>query len=142
MNSSLFFSALLFALVGTLLYQINISQHDSVAYVTKEQQAGQFLNYVASFNDLYASGTPQDGDARDRVILPEWLPKSNSIQLIINNGAGYVFTPSSPGIYAQLLQETENSAHFGVSDATGINTPSGRISRPDFVPAGYIVYMR
>ncbi|MCX8963107.1 oxidoreductase [Erwinia psidii] len=142
MKSSLFFAAALLAAVSILLSCVSRTQRDHFDNVTKEQLAGQFLNYVSAFNDLYASGPPADGDAVNRIILPGWLPKSSSIQLRISNGAGYAFAPTSPGLYTQLLQETENSSHFGISDATGINTPSGRLTRPDFIPVGYVVYVR
>lgn len=142
MKSSLFFAAAILAAVSILLSCVKNAQLDKVAHVTKEQQAGQFLNYISAFTELYASGVPADGDAINRVTLPSWLPRNSMIQLRISNGEGYVFTPASPGLYSQLLQETENSSHFGISDAAGINTPSGRLSRPNFIPAGYVVYVR
>jgi hypothetical protein len=130
------------AVASILLSCANDTSREGVAQVTQEQQAGQFLNYVSAFNDLYASGIPADGDASGRIVLPEWLPRNSNIQLRISSGVGYVFTPSSPGFYAQLMQETEQSAHFGLSDSTGINTPSGLLPRPGFIPAGYVVYVR
>ncbi|MBE5254670.1 type IV pilus biogenesis protein PilM [Mixta mediterraneensis] len=142
MKSSLFFAAALIAAVSILLSCVSSTRQEHFDNVKKEQLAGQFLNYVSAFNDLYASGTPADGDAIDRVMLPGWLPKSSTIQLRISNGAGYAFAPASPGLYTQLLHETENSSHFGISDAAGINTPSGRLTRPNFIPAGYVVYVR
>ncbi|WP_313052572.1 type IV pilus biogenesis protein PilM [Pantoea piersonii] len=142
MKSSLFFAAILLAAVSILLSCVNDTSRDGVARVTQEQQVGQFLNYVSAFNDLYASGTPADGDASGRIVLPGWQPRNSNIQLRISSGTGYVFVPSSPGFYAQLIQETETSAHFGISDAAGINTPSGQLPRPGFIPAGYVVYVR
>lgn len=142
MRSGLFFAAALLAAVSILLSCVSERQRDQVANVTKEKSTGQFLNYVSAFNDLYTSGTPPDGDAASRISLPGWLPQSSNVHLRISNGIGYVFTPASPGLYSQVLQETENSAHFGLSDTAGINTPSGRIARPDFIPAGYLVYVR
>ncbi|CBJ48258.1 type IV pilus biogenesis protein PilM [Erwinia amylovora] len=142
MRSSIFFAVALLAAVSILLSCVNDTSRDGVARVTQEQQAGQFLNYVSAFNDLYVSGTPADGDASGRVTLPGWLPRNANIQLRISSGVGYVFIPSAPGFYGQLMQDTENSSHFGLSDTAGINTPSGRVPRPDFIPAGYVVYVR
>lgn len=142
MKSSIFFAAALLAAVSILLSCVSDARRDNVASVTQAQLAGQFLNYVSAFNDLYASGIPADGDVSGRVMLPDWLPRSSLIQLRVSGGIGYVFTPASPGLFAQLLRETENSAHVGLSDAAGINTPSGRLARPDFIPAGHVVYVR
>lgn len=142
MRSSVFFAVALLAAVSILLSCVNDNSRDGVARVTQEQQAGQFLNYVSALNDLYVSGTPADGDASGRITLPGWLPRNANIQLRISSGVGYVFIPSAPGLYAQLLQDTDNSAHFGLSDTASINTPSGRVSRPNFIPAGYVVYVR
>lgn len=142
MRSSLFFVAVLLAAAGVLMTFINASGSDNSARVLQEQQAGQFLHYVAAFNNLWAVSAPADGDAASKVSLPSWLARNSSIQLRISGGTGYVFAPSSPGFYSQLMQKTENSAHFGLSDAAGINTPSGRLTRPGFIPAGYVVYVR
>ncbi|HEB4876195.1 TPA: type IV pilus biogenesis protein PilM [Kluyvera ascorbata F0526] len=142
MRSSLFFAAVLLAAVSILLSCVNDANRDGVASVTQAQLSGQFLNYVSAFNDLWNGTTPADGDAAARITLPDWLPRNAGIQLRISGGAGYIYAPSSPGFYAQLLEDTENSSHFGLSDAAGINTPSGRLSRPDFIPSGYVVYVR
>lgn len=142
MRSSVFFAAILLAIASSCLIFINIAVRNNVESVTRGQQAGQFLNYVSAFNDLWTGTTPADGDAAARITLPDWLPRSSSIQLRISGGAGYVYTPSSPGLYAQLMEDTENSSRFGLSDAAGINTPSGRLTRPGFIPAGYVVYVR
>ncbi|WP_042958393.1 type IV pilus biogenesis protein PilM [Erwinia tasmaniensis] len=142
MRSSLFFAAALLAAVSILLSCVNDANRDTLANAQQAQQSGQFLHYVSAFNDLWVADTPPDGDAASRITLPDWLPQSSSIRLRISGGAGYVYTPSSPGFYAQLMEDTEYSSHFGMSDAAGINTPSGRLARPDFIPAGYVVYVR
>ena len=142
MKSSLFFAAALLAAVSILLSCVSHEQREKIINVNIEQQSGQFLNYVSALNELYSNGTPADGDAKGRIKLPGWLPRSSSIQLQINNGIGYIFMPSSPGLYARLLHETDSSSHFGLSDAAGINTTAGRLTRPGFIPAGYVVYVR
>ena len=142
MKSSIFFAAALLVAVSVLMSCVSDKSRDTVADVTQAQLAGQFLNYVSAFNDLWAAGSPADGDASGRVTLPAWLPHNSNIVLRISGGVGYVFTPSSPGFYSQLMQDTENSAHFGMSDTAGINTPTGRLARPSFIPAGYVVYVR
>lgn len=142
MKSSIFFAAVLLAAVSIMLSCVSDKSRDRVDVVSQEQLAGQFLNYVAAFNELWSAGTPADGDAAGRVSLPGWLSQNSSIRLYVSGGAGYAFMPATPGLYAQLLQETENSAHFGLSDDAGINTPSGQLVRPGFIPAGYVVYVR
>jgi hypothetical protein len=142
MRSSIFFAAALLAAVSILLSCVNEASRDNVASVTRMQQSGQFLHYVSAFNDLWTGQTPADGDAGTRIALPDWLPRNTGIQLRISGGAGYVYAPSSPGFFAQLMEDTENSSHFGLSEAAGINTPAGRLARPSFIPAGYVVYVR
>ena len=142
MRSSIFFAAVLLAAVSILLSCSNDKSLNVVASATQAQRAGQFFHYVSAFNELWAGNTPADGDATGRITLPTWLPRDTRIQLRISNGAGYVFTPSSPGLFAQLMEETEYSSHFGLSDTAGINTASGRLVRPTFIPSGYVVYVR
>lgn len=142
MKASIFFVAVLTAVAGILSSFVNTSYNKRFTQVMQEQQVDQFLHYVAAFNSLWTVSAPADGDAASKVSLPSWLARNSSIQLRISGGTGYVFAPSSPGFYSQLMQETENSAHFGLSDAAGINTPSGRLTRPGFIPAGYVVYVR
>ena len=142
MRSSIFFAASLLAAVSILLSCVNDASRDSVANIKQAQQSGQFLHYVYAFNDLWSDSIPADGDASTRITLPSWLPQNTDIQLRISGGAGYVYTLSSPGFYTQLMEDTENSAHFGLSDSTGINTPSGPLARPDVIPPGYVVYVR
>lgn len=142
MKSSLYFVAALLAVVSIILSSVSDAQKDGVAVVREEQLSSQFLNYVGALNDLYLTGNASDGDVKSRISLPAWLPKSDSISLRISGGVGYVFMPSSPGVYSQLLQSTENSAHIGLSDVAVIHTPAGQLIRPDFIPSGYVVYVR
>lgn len=142
MKTSLFFAVVLLVLVSNLLSSINETQKENVATVNREQLSAQFLHYVESLNNLFASGTPGDGDVTQSLVLPAWLPKSSTIKLQVYGGQAYLFMPLSPGVLEQLLLDTENSAHIGISDATGINTPAGKLNRPGFIPAGYVVYVR
>lgn len=142
MKSSLFFTALFLAAVSILLSVVTNIQKETVSVATQQQLASQFLNYGEALNDRYLSGTPADGDITAGITLPIWQPRSSKIVVRISGGVGYVFMPSSPGVLSQLLQDTENSAHIGLSDVTGIHTPAGVISRPSFIPAGYVVYVR
>lgn len=142
MRSSLFFAVALLVAVSILLSCVNDERRENVADVTRAQLAGQFLHYASALNDLYTNGVPADGDVTAKVVLPDWLPQNSLIRIQISAGTGYAFTPSSPGLLSELQLETENSSHFGLSDAAGINTPTGRLARPGFIPAGYVVYVR
>lgn len=142
MNSSMFISIILLAAASMLLSFGNDKQRDSTEGARQQQQSGEFLHYVAALNDLYSSGSPADGDVTAIAVLPSWLPHSSAIVLRVSGGQGYAFTPSQPGLYGQILADTENSTHFGITDAAGINTPAGRLTRPDFVPPGCVVYVR
>lgn len=142
MKSSLFFAAALLAVVSIMLSEVTGARQAGIDTAIQEQRAGQFLHYVAALNDLYVAGTPAEGDASARVTLPEWLPANDTIGLRISAGTAYVFTPSIPGLITEIQQQTEYSMHFGLSDDSGIIMPAGRIFRPDFIPAGYVVYVR
>jgi len=142
MKSSLFFAAALLAAVSILLSSVSDAQKEGVSVVTQDQLANQFLNYAEALNELYVAGPPSDGDVTARITLPDWQPRNSSIVLRVSGGVGYAFMPSSPGVLSQLLQIAENSAHIGLSDAAAIHTPAGQIARPDFIPSGYVVYVR
>lgn len=142
MNSSFFFSVLLLAGAAMLLSFGNQKQKDSTDTARLQQQSGEFLHYVAALNDIYISGTPPDGDVTASAVLPTWLPHSAVIVLRVSGGQGYAYAPFVPGLYAQILADTEDSTHFGLADTAGINTPAGRLSRPDFIPPGDVVYVR
>lgn len=142
MKASLFFTAFFLAAVSILLSVVINIQKETVAVVTQQQLSSLFLNYAEALNDRYLSGTPADGDMTATITLPVWQPRSSQIVVRVSGGVGYIFMPSSPGVLSQLLQDTENSAHIGLSDATGIRTLAGVVPRPSFIPAGYVVYVR
>ncbi|AVF38204.1 type IV pilus biogenesis protein PilM [Rahnella sikkimica] len=142
MKASLFFTAFFLAAVSILLSVVINIQKETIAVVTQQQLSSLFLNYAEALNDRYLSGTPADGDMTATITLPVWQPRSSQIVVRVSGGVGYIFMPSSPGVLSQLLQDTENSAHIGLSDATGIRTPAGVVPRPSFIPAGYVVYVR
>lgn len=142
MKASLFFTAVFLAAVSILLSVVINVQKETVSSVTEQQLTSQFLNYADALNDRYLSGTPADGDVTATITLPGWQPRNNQISVRVSGGIGYVFMPSSPGVLSQLLQDTDNSAHIGLTDSAGIHTPAGIVSRPSFIPAGYVVYVR
>ncbi|OWY74699.1 type IV pilus biogenesis protein PilM (plasmid) [Pantoea allii] len=142
MNYSVFFSMALLTGAAILLSLGNEEHKDSTDTARLQQQSGEFLHYVEALNDLYSTGTPPDGDVTARAILPSWLPHSSAITLRVSGGQGYAYAPFVPGLYAQILADTEDSTHFGRADSAGINTPAGRLSRPDFIPPGDVVYVR
>ncbi|MHB9331375.1 type IV pilus biogenesis protein PilM [Phytobacter ursingii] len=101
-----------------------------------------FLNYITYFDEYYQNHKTEYGDVTDKVALPTWMPIDTSIRMYVNPDAAYVFMPSSSGILSGLLKITENSAMVGYSDSNNIITLAGKITKPAFIPSGYIVYVR
>ncbi|MBP2157395.1 type IV pilus biogenesis protein PilM [Erwinia rhapontici] len=142
MRLALFFGAIFLIAANILLLSNNEDRAEAVSVVTQERTAGMFLNYVEALNKYFISGAIADGDVSTLITLPSWLPRSGDIGLQVIDGVGYVFMPSVPGLLKQVMRETDNSVHFGLSDASGINTPAGILPRPGVIPPGYVVYVR
>lgn len=135
------------AIIGLLLVALIVSNSDNntrnrIDELRIQNLSGQLINYSNALNDLYANGTPADGDATARLVLPQWLARNPDIRATIQGGAGFVYMPTSPGLFTQVELETEKSAHFGISDGSGMNTTAGRVNLPSFIPPGYVVYAR
>lgn len=108
----------------------------------EQAKAGQLMNYVYAFDEYKNANKSATGDVTANLPLPQWLPKTSAIKTVISNGVGYVYTPNSKGLMSELMIWTDNSSSVGVTDATNINTLSGAVSKPSFIGAGYIVYIR
>lgn len=108
----------------------------------EQAKAGQLMNYVYAFDEYKNTNKSATGDVTANLPLPQWLPKTSAIKTVISNGVGYVYTPNSKGLMSELMIWTDNSSSVGVTDATNINTLSGAVSKPSFIGAGYIVYIR
>lgn len=121
---------------------LNVDNKISWEIVDEQSKSGQFINYVYAFDDYYKQNPNATGDVTQNVSLPAWLPKSTNINMVINNGMGYVYTPASKGMMSEVLRWTSNSSSVGISDAASINTVSGKIAKPSFIGSGYIVYVR
>lgn len=121
----------------------NNNQSDSKLQEAKRTVTIQlFLNYVSCFDEYYQNHKTEYGDVTEKVTLPAWMPVDTSIRMYINPDAAYVFMPSSSGILSGLLKMTENSAMVGYSDNSNIITLAGKLAKPVYIPAGYIVYVR
>lgn len=142
MKTALFLAATLLMAASILLSIVSDMQQSPLAVVKQQQQSSQFLHYVEALDNVLCAAMPTNGDVSDRVTLPAWLPQSSGIALRISGDIAYAFRPAVPGLFSQLLQDTENSTHFGLSDLTGITTPTGWQPRPAFIPVGYVVYLR
>ncbi|PHM25090.1 type IV pilus biogenesis protein PilM [Xenorhabdus budapestensis] len=108
----------------------------------KLNKASLFLNYTAAFDAYYLSNGGANGDVTNFVLLPSWLPVDSSIRMYISSGAGYIFMPSASGVLSEIMKRTDYSAWVGFSDDTSIITLSGKLNKPSFIPANYIVYVR
>lgn len=129
-------------IVSAVTSQSDNNTRNRIDELRIQNLSGQLINYSNALNDLYANGTPADGDATSRLVLPQWLARSPDIRATIQGGAGFVYMPTSPGLFTQVELETEKSAHFGISDGSGMNTTAGRVNLPSFIPPNYVVYAR
>ncbi|MCW0309931.1 type IV pilus biogenesis protein PilM [Pantoea ananatis] len=142
MNYTLFMAIFALMIVSAVTSQSDNNTRNRIDELRIQNLSGQLINYSNALNDLYANGTPADGDATTRLVLPQWLARNPDIRATIQGGAGFVYMPTSPGLFTQVELETEKSAHFGISDGSGMNTTAGRVNLPAFIPPGYVVYAR
>ncbi|EIK1335782.1 type IV pilus biogenesis protein PilM [Salmonella enterica] len=124
------------------VYQSAIDSNDSYNESLKINRASLFLSYTTAFDNYYLSNANPVGDVTTNVTLPAWLPMDESIKMYIDGGYGYVYMPNSSGVYGEIMKKTDYSALIGVSDSSSIVTSAGKIVKPSFIPANYIVYMR
>ncbi|NDO82795.1 oxidoreductase [Citrobacter sp. NCU1] len=124
------------------VYQNSINTTSSYNDLLRLNKASLFLNYTSAFDDYYLSNASAVGDVTSKVVVPVWLPKEASIKMYVNNGYGYVYMPTASGVFSEIMKSTDNSALVGISDNSVIKTNSGTITKPAFIPSGYIVYMR
>ncbi|EGM9156115.1 type IV pilus biogenesis protein PilM [Salmonella enterica] len=123
-------------------YQNSLDDNSSYNETVKLNRASLFLNYTAAFDGFYLSNRSESGDVTNKVILPVWLPTDSSIKMYVNGDYGYVFMPSASGLFSEVLRATDYSALIGFTDNTSIVTLAGINPKPNFIPAGYIVYVR
>jgi hypothetical protein len=107
-----------------------------------QTKAGQFLNYVYAFDAYRQTNAGANGDVTNSVPLPAWLPQNANIKMYVSGGVGFVYTPTSKGVYTEVLKESGNSSAVGITDNSNINTVSGTVAKPNFINSGYIVYVR
>lgn len=131
-----------FSIMIIALLTNNNQSDDKLKEARRDITIQLFLNYVTCFDEYYQNHKTDYGDVTDKVNLPAWMPVDTSIRMYVNPDAAYVFMPSSSGILSGLLKMTSNSAMVGYSDNTSIITLAGKITKPVFIPSGYIVYVR
>jgi len=124
------------------VYQNSVVDNSSYAETVKVNKASLFLIYTTSFDNFYLNNSSATGDVTNKVTLPSWLPADNTVKMFISGGYGYVFMPSTSGVFSELVESTNNSTLVGFSDATSITTLSGKLAKPSFIPPNYIVYIR
>lgn len=125
-----------------MVYQNTISSNEAYNESLKLNKASLFLNYASVFDTYYLANGSASGDVTSKVKLPVWLPADSTIKMNINGGRGYVYMPSASGVFSEILKATDYSVLVGFTDSSTITTLSGKISKPSFIPAGYIVYVR
>lgn len=133
----LFFTTML---VSSMSYLAERKRYDVITDV--DSKANVFLKYSFAFDEYYASNNSATGDVTNQVKLPSWIAVDPTIRAYISNGVGYVFMPLTTGLFSTVLADTSNSSMIGISDSGYITTVSGKLSKPSFIPSGYIVYVR
>ncbi|WP_047626565.1 type IV pilus biogenesis protein PilM [Enterobacter sp. ZOR0014] len=137
---SLLIVAICFLVVA--IYQNSFEGNGSYNETLKLNKASLFLNYTAAFDAYYLANGSANGDVTNKVTLPVWLPKDTTIKMYVNGGYGYVFMPSASGVLSEVMRATDYSALIGFTDSTSIISLAGKNPKPNFIPAGYIVYVR
>lgn len=137
-------SIIVAALAILVLAFFNNLNTDNAKYETSLElkTAYSFLSFATAFDAYFDAHPSGSGDVTTKIPLPSWLPENNDIKAYISGERGYVFMPTEKGVYSELLALTENSALLGVSDSSTINISDGEITKPSFIPQGYIVYVR
>ncbi|MGS2886279.1 type IV pilus biogenesis protein PilM [Enterobacter ludwigii] len=124
------------------LHILNTERSDILERTDIQTKSGQFMNYVYAFDTYYQANSGANGDVTASVPLPTWLPKNPSIRMLVNNKVGYVYMPVSKGVFSEVLKITDFSSSVGITDASNINTVSGKISKPGVIGSNSIVYVR
>lgn len=137
---SLFVVALCLLVVA--LYQNSLEGNKSYDKTLKLTKASLFLNYTSAFDNYYLYNASANGDVTSKVAVSAWLPVDSTIKMYITGGYGYVYMPSASGVLSEIMRATGYSALIGFSDNDSITTLAGKLSKPAFIPAGYIVYVR
>lgn len=127
-------------LVSSMSYLTERKRYDVIT--DADSKANVFIRYAFAFDEYYVSNSSATGDVSKQVNLPSWIAVDPTIRAYISNGVGYVFMPLSTGLFSAVLAATSNSSMIGVSDSGYITTVSGKLSKPSFIPSGYIVYVR
>lgn len=125
-----------------MVYQNTLSSNEAYNDSLKFSKASMFLNYTSAFDTYYLANGSATGDVTSKVTLPVWLPYDSTIKMNVNGGRGYVYLPSASGVLSEILKATDYSVLVGFTDGSSITTLSGKVSKPSFIPAGYIVYVR
>lgn len=124
------------------IYQSSLDDNETHSEALRVNKVSTFLNYVSAFDAYYLTNGNGSGEVTNKVLLPSWLPPDPSVRMYIENSRGYVFMPAGSGLLSDLMKKTDYSSLVGFSDTTYINTVSGKLDKPTFVPTGYIVYVR
>lgn len=131
------FCALLIA-----FYENALSSGEEYNTSLRMNKTATFLHYVSAFDSYYAANSTGSGDVSNNVGLPVWLPADSTIRMYISGGNGYVYMPSASGVLSEVMKATDYSYLVGYSDSSSIIMLSGKLPKPSFIPAGYIVYVR
>ncbi|WP_447840874.1 type IV pilus biogenesis protein PilM [Enterobacter bugandensis] len=130
------------ALSLSALRIVNTERSEVLESTDIQTKSGQFMNYVYAFDTYYQANSGANGDVTASISLPTWLPKNSSIKMYVSNKVGYVYMPVSKGVFNEVLRITDFSSAVGVTDASSINTVSGKVSKPGFIGINNIVYVR
>lgn len=137
-------SMLVVALLAILMAFFQNANDNKENYIEslRTNKASLFLNYTSAFDTYYQANSSANGDVTNNVTLPTWIPKDNTVKMYISGGNGYIYMPLESGVFSEIAKATDYSALVGISDNSVIKTSSGTITKPAFIPSGYIVYVR
>lgn len=137
-------SALVFAffILFIFFYKNLDNSKDQYEQSLRTNKSSSFISYTTAFDNYYYENKNDNGDVTDKVKIPIWIPKNNTVKMYISGGNGYIYMPLESGVFSEVLKATDYSALVGISDDSVIKTSSGTITKPVFIPSGNIVYVR
>ncbi|MEN3262712.1 type IV pilus biogenesis protein PilM [Sodalis endosymbiont of Spalangia cameroni] len=142
MNVSYAFMLVMSALAVFQISQIDSAHRNTTEAIQIQALTTTFLLYADGLDRYLQTNSAVQGEVTDKLTLPTWLEKNKRIHACIDSGRGYVYTVNRPELLSALLMRTGDSSLVGTGYRSGINTPSGELTRPPCVPENSVVYIR
>ncbi|PLY35845.1 hypothetical protein F164LOC_18290 [Pectobacterium carotovorum] len=132
-----------FAIASALTITSMNSRSDVFEQAKVKTSATTFILYSDVFA-RYINANPVQGEVKISSLngyYPAWLTARTDIRAFYINGTGYVFMQDEKGMMRELNEKTYNSKNIGLTNDGLLVTPKGNVTKPSFIPDGYVVYL-